>query len=85
MPQFAVAAGINGQNEWQKLKPCHECEGLNPLSANECMHCGASLGVEFDLDLNDALRVGAIVRGMEITKRMCLKLRSCGIMCGAGF
>ncbi len=30
------------------------------------MHCGASLGVKFDLNLNDALRVGAIVRGMDI-------------------
>ncbi len=49
-----------------KLKACHECEGLNPLTAKECMHCGASLGVKFDLNLNDALRVGAIVRGMDI-------------------
>ena len=30
------------------------------------MHCGASLGAEFDIKLNDALRVGAIVRGMDI-------------------
>ena len=69
MPLDAAICGCCGY-KWlervAKLKPCHECEGLNPLSANECMHCGASLGVEFDLDLNDALRVGAIVRGMEI-------------------
>ncbi len=56
--------------EWpekvSKLRPCHECEGLNPVTAKECMHCGASLGAEFDIKLNDALRVGAIVRGMDI-------------------
>ena len=42
------------------------CEGLNPITASDCMHCGASLSMDFDLILGDALRVGAIVRGMEI-------------------
>ena len=49
-----------------KLKPCKVCDGLNPIAAKQCMHCGTSLGIEFDLSLSDALRVGAIVRGMEI-------------------
>ena len=60
------SCGYQWPEQAPKLKPCHVCDGLNPLTAKECLHCGASLGLEFDLGLNDALRVGAIVRGMEI-------------------
>ena len=49
-------------------KKCHECDGLNILSAEECMHCGASFKHEFTVTLREALRVGVIARGMEITE-----------------
>lgn len=49
-----------------KFKPCDECEGLNPLSATKCQHCGHSFKMAFEITLNEALRMGAIVRGMDL-------------------
>lgn len=50
----------------QRFKACDECEGLNPVSANECQHCGASFKADYEITLNEALRMGAIVRGMDL-------------------
>jgi superfamily II DNA or RNA helicase len=47
-------------------KVCPECEGQNPSSAMECQHCGYKYTTDFEVSLRDALRVGAIVRGMDI-------------------
>jgi superfamily II DNA or RNA helicase len=47
-------------------KPCKECGALNALTASSCHQCGASLGHTFCLTLDEALRTGAIVRGMDI-------------------
>jgi ribosomal protein L40E len=47
-------------------KVCPECEGQNPLSAMQCQHCGYKYSTDFEVSLRDALRVGAIVRGMDI-------------------
>lgn len=49
-----------------RFHPCGECGGLNPAGAQDCQHCGASLGHALTLTLDEALRAGAIVRGMEI-------------------
>ncbi|HZG45488.1 MAG TPA: DEAD/DEAH box helicase family protein [Allosphingosinicella sp.] len=49
-----------------RFKPCPACEGLNVMSAKTCQHCGASFATEFKLTLDEALRAGAIVRGMDI-------------------
>jgi superfamily II DNA or RNA helicase len=49
-----------------KTKACHECGTLNPYSASECFHCGAGFLNEFSITLEEALRVGAIVRGMDL-------------------
>jgi len=49
-----------------RFKPCRVCEGLNVMSAKTCQHCGASFATEFTLTLDEALRAGAIVRGMDI-------------------
>ena len=49
-------------------KKCEECDGLNPIGAKECMHCGSSFGHEFTVSLREALRVGVIARGMEISE-----------------
>ncbi len=49
-----------------RFKTCQSCEGLNPIRANQCQHCGAKFGSEFVITLNEALRVGAIVRGVDV-------------------
>ncbi len=58
------------EHEWPasspRMKPCPSCEGLNPDAATNCMHCGESFSVGFDLSLNEALRAGVIVRGSDI-------------------
>lgn len=57
-------------HEFPRRKPmyksCPECEGLNPKSARSCQHCGYKFNLDFEVSLRDALRVGAIVRGMDI-------------------
>jgi superfamily II DNA or RNA helicase len=50
----------------ERFKPCGQCGGLNQMHAKTCQHCGASFGTEFILTLDEALRAGAIVRGMDI-------------------
>lgn len=49
-----------------RFKTCQSCEGLNPIRAKDCQHCGAKFGSEFVISLNEALRVGAIVRGVDV-------------------
>ena len=49
-----------------RFKTCVKCQGLNPISAKECQHCGAKFGSDFVITLNEALRVGAIVRGVDV-------------------
>lgn len=50
----------------QNMKACEECGTLNLMSANECQNCGASFRHEFQVTLNEALRIGAIIRGMDL-------------------
>jgi len=49
-----------------RLRPCPDCGALNPATLTECHSCGASLLHDFTLTLDEALRTGAIVRGMDI-------------------
>jgi superfamily II DNA or RNA helicase len=49
-----------------RFKTCEACGGLNPLSATECQNCSHSFAANFTLTLDEALRMGAIVRGMDI-------------------
>lgn len=48
------------------LKTCGECGTLNSLSAMSCINCGTSFRPNFSLSLQEALRTGAIVRGMDV-------------------
>ena len=57
--QFPPAGGT-------KFKSCPECNTLNPTSAVSCHSCGASFGANFVLTLDEALRTGAIIRGMDL-------------------
>jgi superfamily II DNA or RNA helicase len=49
-----------------QFKSCHECGALNPTTADECQSCGAAFRASFVLTLDQALREGAIVRGMDL-------------------
>jgi superfamily II DNA or RNA helicase len=49
-----------------KTKPCPACGAANPLSAKRCINCDRSFMAEFHLTLEEALRTGVIVRGMDI-------------------
>ena len=49
-----------------RQKSCDECGSPNPFGAKECVACGCSFTQDFSVHLNEALRHGAIVRGMEV-------------------
>jgi hypothetical protein len=49
-----------------KTKLCPACQTPNPLSAKRCVNCDRSFAAEFHLTLEEALRTGVIVRGMDI-------------------
>ena len=55
-------------NKTPPQKTCGVCEGLNPVSAKECLHCGDSFETAFSVSLREALRVGVIARGMDISE-----------------
>ncbi|MFC6638118.1 DEAD/DEAH box helicase family protein [Sulfitobacter sp. JBTF-M27] len=49
-----------------RMKTCEACGSLNTLGAKDCQSCGEAFGHDFEISLNDALRVGAIIRGMDL-------------------
>ena len=49
-----------------KFKTCDKCYALNPISAEVCQNCGSSFLMDFVLSLDEALRTGAIVRGLDL-------------------
>lgn len=50
----------------ERLNACGDCGALNPTTAKICHSCGAPFEHDFTLTLDEALRTGAIVRGMDI-------------------
>lgn len=64
--KFCEACGYEFPPAPARFKPCGKCGGLNVLSAKTCQHCGNGFGAEFVLTLDEALRAGAIVRGMDL-------------------
>jgi superfamily II DNA or RNA helicase len=49
-----------------QFKPCPDCKALNPINAKVCQECGHSFQAAFTLTLDEALRTGAIIRGMDL-------------------
>jgi superfamily II DNA or RNA helicase len=49
-----------------RVKSCPSCGAICPAAAATCHECGASFSQDFTLTLDEALRNGAIVRGMDI-------------------
>lgn len=52
----------------ERTKQCHGCGQSNELQAEQCVACGESFLTSFDISLKEALRDGAIVRGMELSE-----------------
>lgn len=57
----------------ERTKSCRSCSAISPAAAQTCHACGASFGHDFRLTLNEALRLGAIVRGMDIEEQDVLE------------
>jgi hypothetical protein len=55
--------------EGKQVKKCLSCGALNLRNADTCHACGKSFLSEFTLTLEEALRVGVIVRGMDLDER----------------
>jgi superfamily II DNA or RNA helicase len=51
------------------FKPCPDCGALNTVASATCQACGASFAPTIVLTLDQALRNGAIVRGMDINEQ----------------
>lgn len=52
----------------QRLKSCQDCGALNPITAANCHACGKTFSQNFTLTLDEALRTGAIVRGIDLAE-----------------
>lgn len=50
----------------ERTKGCRECGAVNPANAQSCHACGSPFTHDFVLTLDEALRTGAIVRGMDL-------------------
>lgn len=50
----------------ERVKKCGDCGAINPMTARFCHACGYSFGHEFDITLDEALRTGAIARGIDL-------------------
>lgn len=66
--KFCQICGFEFSVPAPRWKSCHSCQALNPLSAETCQQCGAPFAASFTLSLDEALRAGAIVRGMDISE-----------------
>ena len=53
----------------QQDTPCPDCGTLNPRGATTCLACGVSFGAGFTVSLDEALRTGAIARGMDLEEQ----------------
>lgn len=50
------------------MKPCLNCNSLSPIGASECHTCGTSFRNQYSISLDEALRAGAIIRGMDLSE-----------------
>ena len=50
----------------ERVKRCDDCDAINPISAESCHACGSSFKHDFTITLDEALRTGAIARGMDL-------------------
>ena len=48
-----------------RFKSCPDCGALNPVTISACQTCGSEFTPSFKFTLDEALRTGAIARGMD--------------------
>jgi superfamily II DNA or RNA helicase len=63
---FCETCGYEFPQKPPRFKECSKCHGMNVMSAASCQHCGEAFGANFVLTLEEALRTGAIVRGIDV-------------------
>lgn len=66
--KFCDTCGYEFPQAPPRFKECSKCHGMNESRAKSCQHCGAPFGTDFVLTLEEALRTGAIVRGMDVSE-----------------
>ena len=52
-----------------RTKVCMSCKTLNPINAEKCIKCSKPFNEVFDLSLDEALREGVIVRGIDVNEK----------------
>ena len=50
------------------FKACDKCNHKNPINASKCESCNSSFQNDYKVELKDALRVGVIVRGLDMNE-----------------
>lgn len=60
------ACGYEFPQRPERFRTCEKCELQSPIRAPVCQHCGAKFGAEYVVSLEEALRIGAIVRGVDV-------------------
>ena len=56
-----------------RLKACDSCGDLNSIQKEECQNCGTSFKAVFKIQLEEAMRIGVITRGMDISESEVLE------------
>lgn len=64
--EACIVCGHNFPQSPNPLKYCQKCGGSNKISAKSCQHCDEPFGSNFIITLDEALRTGTIVRGMDV-------------------
>lgn len=69
VPRGAASCDICG-HEFPKaptrFRTCDACGKQSPMRSTSCDHCGKKFGAEYIVSLKEALRIGAIVRGIDV-------------------
>ena len=50
------------------LKVCEKCKHKNPMNSAKCESCGEKFENDYKVELKEALRVGVIVRGLDLNE-----------------
>lgn len=52
----------------KKIKICQSCNFQNPINADKCAKCGTKFGYDYELTLDNALRMGGIARQLDVNE-----------------
>ena len=52
----------------KKIKTCQSCNFQNPINADKCAKCGTKFGYDYELTLDNALRMGGIARQLDVNE-----------------